>query len=368
MNISDLTKFFILTSAGKKTKVVSPSPKNPPKNLSKKALELWPEFYKTYGKAIRAQGDDPIERWKVAVAIFKNYCLKRNIPPFDAKASYLNQETQDYMRNRLFSNRNKLFEKSVNTISAFVKKGFVKKVTNETIADIKYNKAKSVYSIVTTSDLILDKKYNNKSKELVSLIKHKGFDKKKDSYIYSIGTHTVTIVPGEKPDRFTIINTLNFNPQNVKYILGLQDEDLKDIKYVLKGLGKEAKDFLKRDRLNTMVVSGVIKKLNFESELPEDQKKLLESTITNLKSSNLAASELRARYPLEKIRSLGDPLYQLNFIKSLVGLFESYPDEEKKKVDISSWQAVVENPSIYLDPDSLKLADIKDSEDPESAI
>jgi len=366
MDTSNLVKQNILMVLGAAKAISLPSPKTPPKNISSSALKIWPEFLKKYGKNIKSVGSDPIDQWKVAVAIFRNYCLKRSIPPFDAQASYLNQETQDYMRNRLYINRNKLFEKGTSTLSFLVKKGLVKKVIKETVSDINYNKNKSVYSISTKSVLVLPKQLNNKSKEVIQVLKNKGFDKKKDELIYSVGTHTITIVPDDKSDRLVLTNTLNFTPQHIKYILGIEDKDLKDVKSVVKKLAKEAKNFLKRDSLNTMVVSSITKKLDFYQELPVEQKEILDNTVKDLQNTKL--SDIRARFSLDTVRSLGDPLYQFNLIKALLNIYDNSKDEDKKKVDVNVWQSVIENPDNFLNPENIKKNDIKDTNDPDSNV
>lgn len=83
--------------------------------------------------------------------------------------------------------------------------------------------------------------------------------------------------------------------------------------------------------------------VDFTLELDEEDAGLLEEVVATWKIENI--NMMTHIYSLSYIRSLGTPLYQLNFVRRLVHFFKS------NEIDpMGIWESILANPSEYLDP------------------
>lgn len=341
-------------------KVKVPGPKTPPKHISKKGEKQWAKFYKKYGVIIR-KGKTPEDKWATAIAIWRNYSTKHKFAPFDDKASYLNQEAQDYMENRLIKNRKTLFKKAGSLLKKMNRKGLVQRVYKERISSVVYDKP----DYLITSQVIVSFK-KDIEKEVQEALKTAGFKKRKDIFTLSIGNHKITCNFQEN-NRFILFVNMYYTPQHIKFVLGLKDSDLEDKKKIIKLLSKKVKDILKKEALDNTVLSfiqassAMPKDIVFDKPLSEEQLNILMETVKNITSMD--TDILKTQYGLEEIQSLGNPIYQFNIVKNLIKILESRSQEVPKL-----WKAILKDPNHYLNPDIQKLKDKEENDDPDIEI
>ncbi len=328
MNIKDTIKSHIISALT----IKRPTLKNTPNYLTKKAIAIWPEFFKKYGNLVRREKDTE-KSWAVAVAIFRNYCTKRNIPIFTDEAS-LDTETKDYMENRINSMRLKVINRFRIVLKDMKSKGFAKKVLKEKVNPVGYSGAKYIISTYVNIDLV--DTFNNNVK---SFLKNKGFLQKPGKFVYSIGNTTITIMPDSKsPSRLLAINEMVFTPQHIKLALNIDEETLKDKVKVARLLSNFIKNKLKEDCITNEML-GVTMPIDFSLQLDDKEKEALENIKNNLPSE---CNNLVAEYNISIIRTLGSPVYQYNLIKLLA---LTYPGCS------SEWDNAVKDPNSYLNPD-----------------
>jgi len=354
------------------TKPKVPGPKTPPMGISEKAAKLWPKFWKKYGKIVRQYKNDYPRNWAVAVAIFKNYCTKRNVAPFSADSSYLNQSEASYMKRRFKTNREKLSNKIVTTLKIMKKKDLANKSLKERFEKIIYNNRLGAYDIYTKIIIVLPKELKFNSPEIITFFKNRGFDKKRGKLVFTSGTHKLVVIPSESENRLLLNSILSFKPQHVKFILGIHDKDLKNKKKVITALTKEVKKLIKKNIVTNKItgkckIVSFIDKRNrkniiyFDEPLTEDQETLLSNTMQKIKMLN--PNDIKIKFSIDYIRSLNTPIYQYNLIKKLIKKFE------ESKIEVPDILiAARDNPNDYLNPKILQLIDKKDIESPESAI
>ena len=313
--------------ANTEAKPKKPGLKTPPKGISSAALEAWPEFFKKYRAVIRASDkpEDPQYIWKTAMAIFRNYCGKHNIPLLDGTQKILKEDKQ-YMQNRLTSNRAKLVGKTQKTLKALKASGFLKRFTKETITDIQLVNNK--WAITTGIKCVLNSPYS--SVKFKSEVKRLGFIVGPRRLEFSIGSHVITVSRAEDPNACVINLSLVFTPEHVKYIVGANIVDPKIIK---KNLSVLLKKELKTTNISTLVASLIPLDFNADPEFTEEELAVLKSL------SSLDCETAKNTYDLTHIRSLGSPVFQLELVKEL-----------SKKCDNQLWNTVIRDPKTFLDP------------------
>jgi hypothetical protein len=349
-----------------------PGPNNPPKGISKKGLKHWPEFWKRHGKACSAP-EDPLKKWAAAVAIWTNYAMKYNIPPFDAKESFLNQDAMDKMINRIVINRDKMYDKCFTFLKFMYNKGIMARCLKERIEEIRYTKTRSMYSMITSTVIILESGYTFKSREVDDFIKGRGFLRVRGGWEWVLGSHTVRVFPDKLPNRLIMQLSLNMTPQHIKYLLGVEEEDLKNRKKIIGLLSKEVKNLLKKKSLESKLFAAVegkgnrdvsrIKrsKIDFSKTLEDKDAALLKEVVASL--MEVGTDKLKETYPLEIVRQFGNPVYQYNFLRALVGIVA-----RRNETPLESWRAAIESPEEYLDPRSIRKMEEEDAKDPESDV
>lgn len=356
----------VLVSAAKKKEAIKLGPKNPIPNLTKKGLKFWENhFWPKYGKLIRKQ-EDPDKKIATAIAIWRNSATKHNIAPFNAEETILSEDMKDYMQQRVASNRNKLFKKSVSLLTRLKKKNFIKKVLNEKVSDVDYDKRKSSYFMSTESTVVPEKDINFGNKKLSEFLKLKGFIRKKERFLLSLGQSMIEIKPTDDGKRLIIRNTLFYTPQHIKFILELSEDELKNKSKVIKKLSTRVKKLLKEGKIGNKIIGSALNLdtedlINFDASLNTEQTEMISKFKETLDKTK--TEDLMFQYSLEKILALGDPLYQYQLVKSLVAYFT------KNKQEIPGiWKSIENDPNEYLNPRSVELEDEEEEEDPESDV
>lgn len=222
----------------------TPSAANWPPNINPKALELWPEFIRKYGKVCKDAGTTLDKQWACALAIWRNYTIKRRVAPFDAKASYLNQDTQDYMLKRTEASRRDLSKMAIQVVKKLTKQGLVKRATKERVVGVDYSVLKKRYNLTSGIPLKLTTEY--KSADFRSAIKTLGFTYRSGLFVRATDKgHDLFVIQGEGDDSAVLLMTQYFNEQQVKFILGIQDEALKNRDAIVRKLAVFLKTVVK---------------------------------------------------------------------------------------------------------------------------
>lgn len=330
MNFATTLKSILVAATPK-----SPGPKTLPKGLTTQATSMWPEFWKKYGRTVKAnaKANDPEYVWKVALAIFRNYCSKRNIPIFAESKSIL-KEDRDYMRNRLQSNHNKLQQKALSVLKSLKAQELVKRSTKEVLKPIVY--AEGMWCVPTELKCVLSQPYS----KLKVAVKKLGFNPDKKSFVYTQGSHVLAVNPGEDDFSCTLRLELWFTQEHVKYMVSATAEEPK---LIARELGVLVKKYLKKSAVTySQVIAAVdvtaLKGVNgydFNKELPEESMGIIQNIVDTLESCDQASTV----YSLQYIQSLGDPLYQYNLVKALVA---KYPECN------TLWADIVAHPEDYL--------------------
>jgi len=361
----------VLSVKAKKVKL--PGPKNPPNGISDKGLLIWPEFWKKYGKLVRPYKDDYLRAWATAVAIYKNYALKRNIPPFSASASYLNQDSSEYMKKRLTGNRDKIVKKLGTTLKLMSNKGLTTGILKERIDSTIFNKKTGNYNIISKIEVKLPKDTSFISPDIKQFFQSRGFAKKHGKFEFTEGPHRIFVYKSDKKSRLLINNVLSFTPQHIKFILGLNDEDMKNKKKVEAALSKEYKKLITKNAITNKITGYVLSfidkrnrknMIDFNVPLDEEENKSLEKVISIM--SKLDPEDIKNQYDMNYIRSLGTPLYQFNLIKQILRILDTDDNEENKTPDI--FKEAIKDPNSYLNPKILLLKENETEKDPESDI
>lgn len=355
--------------AAKKKEPLRLGPNTPIPNLTKKGMKFWKKhFWPKYGRIIKKQ-TDPDKKMATAIAIWRNSATKHNIAPFDAEETVLTEDMKDYMQQRIVINRKKLFDRSISLLKKLKKSGLIKRVLNERIAEVEYGKKKpSFFSVSTESVLVPENGIDFGTKDLSTFLKNKGFVRKKGRFLLpSVGHGDIEILPSEDGERLIVKNTLYYTPQHIKFIFDMNEDDLKDKKKIFKKLSTRAKKLLKEGKLGNKLVASVLTNLSSEDLI--DFTKSLDNEQTEMLSKfeegfdKVGVEGLKGMYSMDRILSLGDPLYQYHLVKMLVSYFEA----EKQPIP-EVWSSIVENPNVYLNPALQEIEDVEEEEDPESDV
>lgn len=335
--------FWMFVAAVKKIK--KPSATNPPLGLSKKGLSKWPEFWEKYGKQLQ-KVKNVEDRWAAAVSIWRNWAIKRNIPPFaPTQAPELDQDAREAMANRLSNARIKVANKLRSTIRKLVRADLISKVAKEKLISVDYNGQKGGYVVVTLIKATLTK--GSKLAEFSEPMAKLGFFKKGSKFEVKLASHTISVQVSKTYLEATC--TMIFTPQQIKYFLDLTDDDLKNknlvIKKLFKAMRKEHKETAidKHDVMASTMTFLDEDEIDFEQELDKPDQLAISEIISGLKGSDL--SQAAQTFTLAYIRSLGDPLFQYVLTKRLVDLFESSGQPVP-----TSWRQILESPNRLLNP------------------
>lgn len=368
-NFTRASMIAAIILAAKKKEPLRLGPKTPIPNLTKKGMKFWKKhFWPKYGKIIKKQ-TDPDKKMATAIAIWRNSATKHNIAPFDAEETILTEDMKDYMQQRIVINRKKLFDRSISLLKKLKKSGLIKRVLNERIAEVEYGKKKpSFFSVSTESVLVPENGIDFGTKDLSTFLKNKGFVRKKGRFLLpSVGHGDIEILPSEDAERLIVKNTLYYTPQHIKFIFDMNEDDLKDKKKIFKKLSARAKKLLKEGKLGNKLVASVLTDLSSEDLI--DFTKSLDNEQTEMLSKfeegfdKVGVEGLKGMYSMDRILSLGDPLYQYHLVKMLVAHFE---DEKQSIPEV--WSSILENPNVYLNPILQEIEDVEEEEDPESDV
>jgi len=213
---------IILTASKEKVKKAkNPSPTVPPVNISKAGKEKWKEFCKKYSK-IWKQYTDTEQKWAVAVAIWRNYAVKRNIPPFETTTG--DEESTKYMANRIVSTR----KKSSSVIETFsrliVNAEFADKILKEVIEEVNIPRS-GVFRITTRRKIKTDT--DLKKQKFRIWLKSKKFDAKNGKFIRNISGLCNLIIESEN-NQLYLTTEYTFPAQLVLLALGMDKTMIKD--------------------------------------------------------------------------------------------------------------------------------------------
>lgn len=200
----------------------NPTPKNPPNHISKRAERLWPGFCKKYSSKWKDK-DTVEDKWAVAVAIWRNYCIKRNVPPFDETP--IDSDSVEYMSHRVEVARIKAAEAANSVTKAMLKKKFVSHVYRETVADIDTKRA-GFYRILTTRKLKSD--IDLKDQKFRNWLKAEKFNPTNGVFVRSISGLCSLVVGYDEEIGSLYLNTRYVFPSAlVAMALGISQEDMK---------------------------------------------------------------------------------------------------------------------------------------------
>jgi hypothetical protein len=343
----EMLSSMIITSAKKKSKKRGyPSGKSIPSGLTPKAEAYWPEFWKKHGKAISQRGD-AISQWKMALAIFRNSCLKRNIPPF--KAASLDKDTAVALESRYKVAKERLRMRLKNVVRSLIREELVKKVYKEQFDNVRYDPELGGY--VSTTYFIVDLNKGD-SEEAQKLLRSMGFKRKGSTYVLPVETHKIEAKFSSKKPQVVFYSSAVFNKQITKYILRLKDDDLLDKKLVFNKLAKKVKQELKDYALAQKLFAGAAY-LDFDnaaSRISSEEQDALATVMQHIKEQG--SSVIANTYTSSLISTLGSPFFQYALATALIALFT-----ERGEKPMPVWEDIVKDPSFYLDPRERKLVE-----------
>lgn len=245
---------FTLLAAPKKAKRIKyPSPSLPFNGINESAKnKYWAEFCKKYGKVWRKY-DDEETVWACAVAIWRNYCLKRKVSPFSASDPALAADTREELNKRAEGARTSQIEFSKKLIGYGVKNGLWKRALVEVIDGAERIKP-GIFKSFSVRKLMLEKEVGDK--EIAGFLVGKGFTfKKSDTGNYPLFTQQTFVknlkagadVVVVKVDDNWFLGFLNtYTAPHLKYLLNLPESKMKDDKAVSVGLLKFVKSLKKK--------------------------------------------------------------------------------------------------------------------------
>lgn len=313
-----------------------------PTNIAPSAKKLWGEFWDKYkDKVINIP--DIKTQWAAAVAIFRNYCLKRDVVPFNEVGAsgpkVKTREAKDtslYMNKRFNLAREKIKKKVQNIFKKFtVSVG--RRVLKEKLSSITYNPKISQFEI--ESILPLKLQAGTRPIDLKQYLESVGFVKAKNGWNQDLGSHSITAK--KAGDTLEVFLTIRFTKDHILNLLGLSGTT--DDSTVIKKLSKRVKQAMTE---NTIMLSA-----DFENEPvdKEDQETIDKSL------ENLSPNDAKMTYGLEYIRSLGDPIFQYHLVTALL---DKYGDYE-------IWNNIKNSPNKMLDNQLVTNLEDVETENPE---
>lgn len=301
----------------KAKKAPKPGPKTKPLHLTKKAEGLWDEFWKKYNKTINKVPDIE-KRWATALAIFRNYCLKRNVKPFKDETTSA-KDSSEYLLKRWNSARKKLIDKSKITLKQF-KRTIGRRILKEKLTSIKYSTKDKGYNVTTTSILNLNPNQTFGKKDVLEYFKSKGFTKKGRKYIQKVGNHTIIVTPGDSNNKINYNLIVRFTRKQLEQLVG----EAVNKKELEKKLNVFVRKNLKEKHISNIIANIV------SSEL-ESLKKIQDEDITK--------DEAIGKYTADYILGLGDSDYRMKLAKVLLS----------KYGENDSWSDFINQPDLTKD-------------------
>lgn len=341
--------------------VIPPSLKVMPNGVTEKGKKLWKECFTKYKKQIN-HPEAVEDKWATAIAIFRNYCLKRNVPPFTESATQVLEDTKKYMENRLTSNRTSVAKKISAILKKLKKTGFLGRIYKEVFDGIDISKTKVLFN--TTTKVAISRPTSDK--EFKAAILALGFARKPKKYVLNIGIHSLVIEEDESKDYMYLTLQLTFTREHAKHMVSLSEKESANNTKLEKELSKLYKKTLKDHpiiKLATKVKAHVsfhaatpqeVKTINFNEELSDVQKDAISNIVAE--ASDKETFFLGMQFNIDYVRSLSTPSYQYQLIKALSEFVQSRGDEIP-----SNWKAALEKPNRYFNPDVYnKIADAVD--------
>ena len=368
--------FAAPSDSSKAPKAKLPSRKTPPLSTTKKGLKLWDDFWDKYStdlkKMIKKTETDE-KAWAAVVAFFRNYCLKRNVYPFESETTQkVSEDTTIYLQNRLNSGRNKIFDKVKKVITILKDNEVIKTINKETIDFIGFEHESAKFEVVTliTCPMVNKDASLLGNAKISSLLKNKEFTKKRSStgvfYSWTQGPLEITIGMKNKTT-LGIWLTQSYTTQQARLMVNYSEDfvpakNTKATKEVSSGLAKIFKKLIKetghisRVSVKAATIPGESSQVNTNPEtLDEEEYKELNSLRKELQGLNV--SQIISTYTLDMIRSLGSPAFQLALLNMLIATLVD------KKANVPSlWATAAENPQMYLNPDMVDILEERSAE------
>lgn len=324
---SDFMKDFKHPKAAAKDLGIKPPGKTIlPTNISPAAKKLWGEFWDKYKDKV-VNIPDIKTQWAAAVAIFRNYCLKRDVVPFNEVSSSPKvklkevKDTSVYMNKRFDLARDKIKKKVQSLFKKFtVSVG--RKILKEKLGSITYNPKISQFEIESIIPMKLQA--GTRPVDLKTYLEGIGFIKTRNGWNQDLGSHSITVKKsGSDLDLFL---TIRFTKAHIISLLQLPETT--DDSTIIKKLGKRVKKSMTE---NTIMLSSI----DFENEPIEKE----DQDTINKSLDNLSPNDAKMTYGLDYIRSLGDPIFQYHLVNALLEKYGDYP----------IWNEIKDNPVKMLD-------------------
>lgn len=320
-----------------KPKVPEPSLRTMPKGISEKGKELWPEFFKKYKTNI-FHSSEIEKQWAAAVAIFTNYCHKRNVAPF-SQVDPVDSDLKDKLERKVNIANDKLNVKMQSLIKKLHKNAVLSRVTKEKVKEVGYHPQDGGYLIVTECTI------NLKAKAVLPykiFLKENGFDynRNRDCFVFTEGSHRIDCIK-ERTDRgnkLVFTKTFVFTPMQIKSVIGVSDSELKDVKKTTSLLSKHVRLILKDDALSHSITANVIE---LDTPLTEEEEGFLENLRKEVSEKNISITDLTNQYGLKSIQNMRGINYQLKLAETLIAIAN-----EREERPFYQWTMIIEDPEI----------------------
>jgi hypothetical protein len=213
---------WVAVKKAAKDALAYPTPKNPIKGINPLAYEKhWKEFCTKYSKVWRKyEGEDA---WACCVAIWRNYCLKRKIMPFDTTAQSLNKDTRKTLADRIKGARQAQLDRIETLLTKGIEKEVIKGALKESFVGIG-NPKPGVFTATTRKKLKLVKGITFASSSFSQWLLKAGFTKARGKYTKNLRAGADIIVYMDEGDPFIYLLTTITRP-HLQYLLDTQESD-----------------------------------------------------------------------------------------------------------------------------------------------
>lgn len=232
-----IEKYLGISLTAAATKEKNPTPSNPPLHISSRSKPLWKEFCAKYSKVWKPYTETE-EKWSVAVAIWRNYCIKRNLPPFDEPT--VDSQSTQYMANRIQSSRQKALDMSKTFINFLLRKGYANRLYVEKIDDIKY--IGGIFTITTSRKIKTD--MDLKNQEFRNWLKLRKFNPKIGKFYREVNGLCMLIICMEDGEMY-LKTQYKLPSQLVSLALRMDANSLKDKDKAIKSVSSFFKKLIK---------------------------------------------------------------------------------------------------------------------------
>lgn len=219
-----------------------PNKLNMPLNISEKGKKHWKAFCDSYSK-IWKQYDDVNRQWATAVAIWRNWAVKRNIPPFNESPESIDQSTVEYMAKRIISSLEKVYTSSEKLIQKLVKQKFCKKALVMSLSDVS-EASPGKWKITFSQKINGCTAFNDK--DFIAFMKKQKFYRTNKVFKLEVSPNNYLILRDGKETYLD--SQFIFTNQLIKIGLKLSDSDIKNKELVKKALVKFFKSKLREIR------------------------------------------------------------------------------------------------------------------------